>query len=175
MLSEYGSMSFGQVAESALHFAGEGFPAYQLFVRTVGTAERMDNLRKHPDSARIFLPNDRPPELGSRFVQKDLARTLSLMVQAEEQTLAGGGSREAGLQAARDVYYKGDVARRMVQALQDLGGLYDLADFAEYESPMEEPISVTYRVTRFSPTVPGPRASASCRRWPSWKDSTCRR
>ena len=145
MLSEYGSMSFGQVAESALHFAGEGFPAYQLFVRTVGTAERMANLRKHPDSARIFLPNDRPPELGSRFVQKDLARTLSLMVQAEEHALAGGGSREAGIQAARDVYYKGDVARRMVQALQDLGGLYDLADFAEYESPMEEPISVTYR------------------------------
>ena len=33
----------------------------------------------------------------------------------------------------------------MVKALQDLGGLYDLADFAEYESPMEEPISVTYR------------------------------
>ena len=105
----------------------------------------MANLRRHPDSARVFLPNDRPPELGSLFVQEDLARTLSLMVQAEERALAGGGSREAGIQAARDVYYKGDVARRMVQALQDLGGLYDLSDFAEYESPMEEPISITYR------------------------------
>ena len=145
MLSEYGSMSFAQVVESALHFAGKGFPAYQLFARTVATAERMANLRKYPDSARIFLPNDRPPQLGSRFVQEDLARTLSLMAQAEESTLAGGGSREAGIQEARDVYYKGDVARRMVKALQDLGGLYDLADFAEYESPMEEPISITYR------------------------------
>lgn len=145
MLSEYGTMSFVQAAESALHFAGKGFPAYQLFARTIATAERMANLRKYPDSARIFLPNDRPPQLGSLFVQEDLARTLSLMVQAEERALAGGGSREAGIQAARDVYYKGDVARRMVKALQDLGGLYDLADFAEYESPMEEPISITYR------------------------------
>ncbi|MDE2939754.1 MAG: gamma-glutamyltransferase family protein [Chloroflexota bacterium] len=145
MLSDYGTKSFAQVAESALHFAGNGFPAYQLFVRTVRTSERMANLRKYPDSARVFLPNDRPPELGSLFLQEDLARTLSLMVQAEEQALAGGGSREAGIQAARDVYYKGDVARRMVKALQDLGGLYDLADFADYESPMEEPISVTYR------------------------------
>lgn len=145
MLSQYGTLSFAQAAESALHFARKGFPAYQLFVRTVRTSERMANLRNYPDSARVFLPNDRPPELGSLFVQEDLARTLSLMVQAEEQALAGGGSREAGIQAARDVYYKGDVARRMVKALQDLGGLYDLADFAEYESPMEEPISVTYR------------------------------
>lgn len=145
MLSDYGTKSFAQVVESALHFAGNGFPAYQLFVRTVRTSERMANLRKYPDSARVFLPNDRPPELGSLFLQEDLARTLSLMVQAEEQALAGGSSREAGIQAARDVYYKGDVARRMVKALQDLGGLYDLADFADYESPMEEPISVTYR------------------------------
>ena len=33
----------------------------------------------------------------------------------------------------------------MVQALQDLGGLYTYEDFAEYESPLEEPISTTYR------------------------------
>lgn len=145
MLSRYGTMSFAQVVESALHFAGKGFPAYQLFVRTVATTERMANLRKNPDSARVFLPHDRPPELGALFVQEDLARTLSLMVQAEERVLASGGSREAGIQGARDVYYKGDVAGRMVKALQDLGGLYDLADFADYESPMEEPISVTYR------------------------------
>ena len=145
MLSEFGTMSFGQVAENALHFASRGFPAYQLFVRAMGTADRLANLRQYPDSARIFLPNDRPPALGSLFVQEDLARTLSLMVQAEERALAQGGSRAAGIQAARDVFYKGDVARRMVEALQRLGGLYEFEDFAEYESPLEEPISVTYR------------------------------
>ena len=145
MLSEYGTMSFGQVAESALHFAARGFPAYQLFVRTIPTPDRMANLRKYPESSRIFLPNGRPPELGSLFIQSDLARTLSLMIQAEEQALAQGHTREAGIQAARDAYYKGDVARRMVNSLQGLGGLYEYEDFAEYESPMEEPVSITYR------------------------------
>lgn len=145
LLSQYGTVSFAQAAESALHFAGRGFPAYQLFTRTVASAERVANLRRHPDSARIFLPNERPPELGSLFVQEDLARTLTLMAQAEEQARAAGGSREAGIQAARDVFYKGEVARRMVKALQNLDGLYDYEDFAEYESPMEEPISLTYR------------------------------
>ena len=33
----------------------------------------------------------------------------------------------------------------MVVALESLGGLYTLDDFGEYESPLEEPISTTYR------------------------------
>ena len=67
------------------------------------------------------------------------------MVEAEQQALGQGQSRAAALQAARDVFYKGDVARRMVQALHDLGGLYTYEDFAEYTSPLEEPLSTTYR------------------------------
>ncbi len=145
MLSQYGTMSFRQVAESAIHFAAKGFPAYQLFVKTLNTPDRVANLRQYPESSRVFLPQGRPPALGSLFVQEDLARTLTLMVQAEEQARSGGASREAGIQAARDVFYRGDVARRMVEALQKLGGLYQYEDFAEYESPMEEPISTTYR------------------------------
>ena len=145
MLAEYGSMSFTQVVDSALHFASSGFPTYQLLNRAIGSADRMANLQKYSESAQIYLPNGKPPVLGSLFVQKDLGQTLSLMAQAEAKALAQGKSREAGIQAARDVFYKGDVAQRMVQSLQKLGGLYTYEDFAEYESPMEEPISTKYR------------------------------
>ena len=145
MLSNFGTMSFGQVVESALTLASDGFPAYQLFSRTIGTPERMENLKRYPDSARIFLPNGQPPELGTIFKQTDLARTLSLMNQAEEKALGQGKARDAGIQAARDVFYKGDVAHRMVSALKNIGGLYEMDDFADYESPLEEPISVNYR------------------------------
>jgi gamma-glutamyltranspeptidase / glutathione hydrolase len=79
------------------------------------------------------------------FVQKDLGRTLSLMVEAEEKALSQGKTRKAAIQAARDVFYKGDVARRMAGALKALGGLHTYEDFAEYESPLEEPVSTTYR------------------------------
>jgi gamma-glutamyltranspeptidase/glutathione hydrolase len=145
MLSHYGTMSFHQVVESALGFARDGFPAYQLLHRTIGSADRLANLRQYPDSARIYLPNGAPPALGSLFLQPDLGRTLGLMVAAEQHALGQGQSRETALQAARDVFYKGDVARRMVQALRDLGGLYTYEDFAEYTSPLEEPLSTTYR------------------------------
>jgi gamma-glutamyltranspeptidase/glutathione hydrolase len=145
LLCHYGSMSFGQVAASALDFAHHGFPVYQLMHQALGSAERLANLQRYPDSARIYLRQGGPPALGSLFTQMDLARTLSLMAAAEQQALARGHSREDAIQAARDVFYTGDVAHRMVQALQNLGGLYTMEDFAAYESPLEEPIASTYR------------------------------
>ena len=145
MLSHYGTMSFSQVVASALGFARDGFPTYQLLHRTIGSPDRLSNLQKYPDSARVYLPHGQPPPLGSIFTQRELATTLSLMAEAEQQSLAAGQGREAAIWAARDVFYKGDVARRMVKALEDLGGLYTYEDFAEYESPLEAPISTTYR------------------------------
>ena len=145
MQASYGTMSFGQVVESALTFARDGFPAYQLLSRAIATPERTANIQKYPESAKIYLPGGKPPVQGSMFVQKDLGRTLSLMVQAEQQALDQGSNRETAINAARDVFYKGDVAGRMVAALADLGGLYTYEDFAEFESPHEEPISATYR------------------------------
>ncbi len=145
MLSDYGTMSFTQAAQAAVSFAHDGFPAYQLLCRAIAGAERMPNIQKYPDTAKVYLPRGKPPILGSIFEQRDLGNTLSLMVRGEQQALADGKSREAGIQAARDVFYKGDLAQRMVKALQDLGGLYTGEDFGDYQSPSEEPISTTYR------------------------------
>ena len=143
MLADYGTMSFSQVATSALSFARDGFPAYQLL--NSGITGWRDNIGKYPDSARVYLPQGKPPVLGSIFRQTDLANTLSMMVQEEARALGRGLGREAAIQAARDLFYKGDPARRMVKALQDLGGLYSDDDFGDYTSPWEEPISTTYR------------------------------
>ncbi len=145
MLTEYGTMSFRQVASDAYELANGGFPAYQLFCRALTTSERIANIQSYPETARIFRPGGQPPALGTIFKQSDLANTISQMIQAEDGALSGGASREDGIQAARDIFYKGTIAERMVTALKDLGGLYEMADFADYTSPLEEPISTTYR------------------------------
>ena len=145
MLERYGTMSFSQVAESAQLLAHNGFPAYQLLCKTIAAPDRLTNIQRYADSSRVYLPDGRPPVLGSIFTQNDLGRTLASMMQAEQHALDQGSNREVAINAARDVFYKGDVARRMVAALADLGGLYNYEDFADYESPAEEPISVTYR------------------------------
>ena len=76
MLASHGTMSFRQVVGRAIDLASNGFPAYQLFTRVVASPDRMSNLRKYPDSARVFLPGGNPPVLGSIFKQTDLAATL---------------------------------------------------------------------------------------------------
>jgi len=65
MQASYGTMSFGQVVESALTFARDGFPAYQLLSRAIATPERTANIQKYPESAKIYLPGGKPPVQAS--------------------------------------------------------------------------------------------------------------
>ena len=58
----------------------------------------------------------------------------------EEATAAARGGREAGLTAARDAFYRGDLARAMVHYHEENGGWLTMADLAEYESAIEEPV-----------------------------------
>jgi gamma-glutamyltranspeptidase/glutathione hydrolase len=65
------------------------------------------------------------------------------MIAAEERASAGG--REAGLKAARDFFYVGDIAREMGKFSEANGGLLRYEDFASYHARVEEPVSFNYR------------------------------
>ena len=52
--------------------------------------------------------------MGERFVQEDLARSLRYMAD-EERRVAATKGRAAGLRAARDAFYAGDIARTIVR------------------------------------------------------------
>ena len=53
--------------------------------------------------------------------------------------------RQAALKAARDRFYKGDIAREMAKFSEENGGLFRYEDFASYSAKVEEPVSVNYR------------------------------
>ena len=59
------------------------------------------------------------------------------MVEAERAAKSKG--RAAGIVAARDRFYKGDIAQEMVAFLQQHGAPFDQSDFAEYFARVEEP------------------------------------
>src|SRR5207245_9272801 len=82
----------------------------------------------------IFLPNGRPPEAGEVFRQTDLAGSLQYM--ADEELAAAPRGREAGLEAARDAFYRGDIARKIVASMKAEGGLLSAEDLAQYRSPV---------------------------------------
>lgn len=139
-LEHYGTMSFGEVARGAIRAAREGFIMHELMAQTI--REHEEEYRRWPSNREIYLPNGRPPMVGENFPQTNLARALQYMA---DQEAAAGGSRTDGLNAAREAFYRGDIARAIVQCSDDHGGWMSMADLADFRVGIEAPISVTHR------------------------------
>ncbi|MFW5680162.1 MAG: gamma-glutamyltransferase family protein [Pseudomonadota bacterium] len=140
-LATYGTMSFADVAAPAIRFAGEGFVIDPMAAEFL--EEHADLYARFPSSAAIYLPGGRPPRPGDVFLQADLGRTLQYMADEEGRATAHG--REAGLQAARDAFYRGDIAATILRFYAEQGGLLAAEDLAAYESPIEPAVSVRWR------------------------------
>lgn len=105
--------------------------------------EQEEKLRRgDAEIARIFLPDGRLPEVGTRLKNKDLAETLELF----------------GAQG-RDGFYRGKIAATIVDAARGAGGVLALEDFANYEARVVEPIEIEFhgmRIVSAPPPANGP-------------------
>jgi gamma-glutamyltranspeptidase / glutathione hydrolase len=140
-LELYGTMSFSDVADGAIRFARDGFAMFPLMSEVITNYEA--DYRLWPSTSAIYLPNGRPPRVGELFVQSDLARSLQYMCD-QEKAHAGKG-RLAGLQAARDAFYKGDIAATFADFHAKNGGWLTMDDLAGFEVEVERPVSVAYK------------------------------
>jgi gamma-glutamyltranspeptidase/glutathione hydrolase len=146
MLAEYGTMSLAEVLAPAIQMA-DGYP---IEAQLVGTIERdKDWIKKWKYSPSIMLTHQgqakEAPEPGELFVQKDLAATWRKLVDAERTALKQGKTRKQAIYAAYDRFYKGDIAREIVRGVKEDGGLFTLADLANWKVRIEEPVSTTYK------------------------------
>jgi gamma-glutamyltranspeptidase / glutathione hydrolase len=116
-LDRHGTMRFADVAASAIRYAAEGFAVYPLLATSIAAHE--NEYRRWQSNTAIFLPGNRVPRAGEKFVQSDLARTLQFMA---DQDRAAGPDRKAGLRAAHDAFYRGDIAREIAAFQQREGG-----------------------------------------------------
>jgi gamma-glutamyltranspeptidase/glutathione hydrolase len=142
-LERYGTMGFGDVAGAAIRYAREGFTMHPVMAEYI--ARYADNYRLWPGNAAIYLPAGRPPREGELFVQSDLAASLQHM--ADEERAAAGRGRAAGLAAARDAFYRGDLAQAIGKYHRENGGLLTTDDLARYRSAIEPPVRVDFRGT----------------------------
>ena len=137
MLSKWGTKTFAEVLQPAIELAERGVPIG-------GRGLSSQALQKYPTSVKLFAPpNGQRWSEGEVWKNPDLARTLRRLVEAEKQ--ASGQGRLAGLKAARDRFYKGDIAREMGKFSEENGGLFRYEDFASYTAKLEEPVSTNYR------------------------------
>jgi gamma-glutamyltranspeptidase/glutathione hydrolase len=139
-LQRFGTMSFGEVAQSAIVHARDGFPVYPLMSEII--TEHEQEYREFPSNVALYLPNGRPPRTGEVFVQKALASTIQHMV--DEETAARSRGREAGLAAARDAFYRGDIAQKIVKYQKENGGFLSADDLASYRSGFDEPVQTSF-------------------------------
>jgi gamma-glutamyltranspeptidase/glutathione hydrolase len=144
VLERWGTMSFGQVATRAIEYAEQGFP---LRPRTVQAIQgNLKFFAKWPDNQRYWLkPDGSMYKAGETIKLPTLARTLTRMVDAERAATSAGMGRAAAVAAARDRFYKGDIAVEMVAFLTQHQAPFDLSDFSEYFARIEDPATTTYR------------------------------
>ncbi len=140
-LERFGTMSFGDVAAAAIRFARDGFAMHPLMAEVI--ADHEADYRRWPSSAAIYLPGGKPPGIGDLFVQADLARTLQYMADEERKAAARG--RVAGLRAARDAFYKGDIAAAIARYHREHQGWMTEEDMAAFDAEIEQPVRVRYK------------------------------
>lgn len=143
-LQRYGTMSFGEVAASAIRYARDGFAVHAVMATFL--QDKVEDYRRWPQNVAIWHRDGKPLEEGDRLVQADLARTIQFMADQEKAAAAKGG-REAGLAAARDAFYRGDIARTIASYHRENGGLLTEEDLANYRSEVETPLRYTFRGT----------------------------
>jgi len=140
-LERFGTMTFGEVASAAIRFASEGFPMYPLMAEFI--SHNQASYERYPASKKIFLPKGKPPVPGELFVQADLGRTLQYMADVEKANKRKG--RRIALRAARDAFYKGDIAAAIVKHHQKVGGLMRMEDFAEFNVKFEPTVKAKFK------------------------------
>ena len=136
MVSEYGNLTLKEVLAPAIDYATNGFPYTRD--QHINTNKNLEILSNIPITKDTYTPNGQAPKPGTRFYQKDLGKSLSLIAEK-----------------GRDVFYKGELGKRITDYVQSQGGYLTMEDFEEHKGFWTEPISTTYRgYTMYQMTPP---------------------
>jgi gamma-glutamyltranspeptidase/glutathione hydrolase len=122
----YGKLEREQVFAPAIGYAESGISVTHLNARQMSA--NADRLSPYPSGKIILGDHGRAPNAGARLKMPQLAESFRRIVE--------GGMEE---------FYRGDLARSIVEGNHALGGLFTEEDLATYEARWQDPISVNYR------------------------------
>ena len=151
-VARWGTKSFSEILAPSIDLAENGFANYEgLRGSLAGGYRKFTEL--YPSTGEVYYPNGQVPEVGDLVRNPDYAEMLRIMCRAEEA--AKGKGRVAGIEAARDAFYKGEIAERILDfvtnnPVEDATGkahtaLLSYDDMAEWQPVVEEPTMTEYR------------------------------
>jgi gamma-glutamyltranspeptidase/glutathione hydrolase len=142
LLERYGTTTLSKALAPSIELAEGGFPHYEYMIDRLDSAEDRAQFDLYPPGgSQVFYPGGELPRPGAMLVQKELGGVLRALVNAES---ASQGDRKAGLETARDAFYKGEIARMLVAGARRVGGILELDDLAGYHAKYEQPVTVTF-------------------------------
>ena len=160
LLERFGTLRFLDVVAPARKLAGDGFPMYPFLHGILGMLEQRFR-EQWPSSAELYLP---VKQIGQRQTNPAYAALLEELVDVERTA----ASREAGIRAARDAFYRGRPAEQIEKFLatpirdgsgRAHPGLLSADDLARYAGRIDDPVSASYRgseVWKCPPWTQGP-------------------
>jgi gamma-glutamyltranspeptidase/glutathione hydrolase len=123
---KFGKLPMTEILSNAINYARNGFPVAD---EAAFEFAQLKNLYgNNPNVQQVFMPNGSAPKRGDVFKNPQLANSL--------EKIASGG---------RDVFYKGDIAKKIDAFMKKNGGYLSYKDLAEHTSNWVEPVSTTYR------------------------------
>ena len=150
-VARFGTMSFSEILQPTIEFAEHGFPVYATMSNRIGLSEDKFN-DLYPTTGEIYLNNGKARNIGEIQRNPDFGAMLRIMCRAEDE--AKGKGRVAGIEAARDAFYKGEIAEKIVRFMEDNPvedasgeehkGLLSYEDMAEWHADVEEPLTLEY-------------------------------
>ncbi|MSU25619.1 MAG: gamma-glutamyltranspeptidase [Opitutus sp.] len=139
-LERFGTMRLEQVMAPAIELA-DGFPMYAyLRDALVGNRERTEAFKW----GHTYYAGGKIAAVGEMFRQPNLARTFRTIVAAEHDAFEKNHDRSAAIRAGRDVFYQGDIGRRIVAANRAEGGVFTAEDLANFHGAVEPPTTTTF-------------------------------
>ena len=126
-LSEkFGRLPFAELFAPAIAYAKNGFIVSPITAACWFDVEKA--YLDFPEFGRTFLPGGKAPRAGDLFCCPDQAMSLTAIAESRGKS-----------------FYRGDLAKRIVESAAANGGALTLEDLESHDGKWVEPISIDYR------------------------------
>ncbi|MCL4219207.1 MAG: gamma-glutamyltransferase [Candidatus Hydrogenedentes bacterium] len=122
----FGRLAWSELFRPAIYYAENGFPVTEIIQGH--WQDGVQKLSSDENARRLFLKDGKPPAVGEIFRNAQLAKALKLVSDS-----------------GADAFYRGPVAKAILQTSDRLGGVMNAADLADFQSEWVEPVTTDYR------------------------------
>ena len=119
-------MTFADVLSPAAMYAQSGYVVSEIAGYSFQNAAR--SLKEYPNAYNVAVPGGKIPQFGQIYANPDLANCFTILMKD-----------------GAEAFYRGEIARRIVDYSKERGGYFSLKDFEDHTVTWVDPVSTNYK------------------------------